>query len=63
MSPIDERKYYTCEQAPSEVYTHTQTPLTQTVNIQVWQEHPASDYYSEPPQLLPWQRIYRRLLN
>jgi hypothetical protein len=32
MSPIDERQYYTREQAPSEVYT--QTPLTQTVNIQ-----------------------------
>src|SRR5712691_3946007 len=32
MSPIDERKYYTREQVPSEVYT--QTPLTQTVNIQ-----------------------------
>jgi hypothetical protein len=32
LSPIDERQYYTREQAPSEVYT--QTPLTQTVNIQ-----------------------------
>lgn len=32
MSPIDERQYYTREQAPSDVYT--QTPLTQTVNIQ-----------------------------
>ncbi len=32
MSPIDERKYYTREQTPSEMYT--QTPLTQTVNIQ-----------------------------
>jgi hypothetical protein len=32
MSPIDERQYYMDEQAPSEMYT--QTPLTQTVNIQ-----------------------------
>jgi hypothetical protein len=32
MSPIDERQYYTREQVPSEMYT--QTPLTQTVNIQ-----------------------------
>ena len=32
MSPIDERQYYMGEQAPSEMYT--QTPLTQTVNIQ-----------------------------
>jgi hypothetical protein len=32
MSPIDERQYYMDEQAPSDMYT--QTPLTQTVNIQ-----------------------------
>lgn len=30
---------------------------------QVWQQQPASDYNSEPPQLLPWQRIHQRLLN
>ncbi|KAF8271233.1 hypothetical protein EI94DRAFT_1720730 [Lactarius quietus] len=29
----------------------------------VWQQQPASDYNSEPPQLLPWQRIHQRLLN
>ncbi|KAH9176633.1 hypothetical protein EDB89DRAFT_1846190 [Lactarius sanguifluus] len=32
MSPMDERQYYMDDQAPSEMYT--QTPLTQTVNIQ-----------------------------
>jgi len=31
---------------------------------QVWpQQQPASDYNSEPPPLLPWQRIHQRLLN
>ncbi|KAI0305538.1 hypothetical protein B0F90DRAFT_1698852 [Multifurca ochricompacta] len=30
---------------------------------QVWQQQPPSDYNSEPPQLLPWQRIHQRLLN
>jgi hypothetical protein len=30
---------------------------------QVWQQQPASDYNSEPPQLLPWQRIHQRLLS
>jgi len=30
---------------------------------QVLQQQPASDYNSEPPQVLPWQRVHQRLLN
>ncbi|KAI0268638.1 hypothetical protein BC834DRAFT_646734 [Gloeopeniophorella convolvens] len=47
MSPIDERKYYTREQQPSEIYT--QTPLTQTVNIQTHPTGTIGDESMFPP--------------